>query len=75
MRWKDPDRRARASYRQFVAFHLLHSLSEKELEAIRHLDAHERGKFLTRLQKALEGDTRYPFPHIRVDRFPSARES
>lgn len=75
MRGKDPERKAQASYRQFVAFHLLRCLSDEESEAIRQLDPHERGIFLTRLEKALEGDIRYPFPHIRVDRFPPARES
>ena len=66
------ERQALASRRQWIASNFLKSLSQEEIKAINDLPREEKGKFLTQLQKALEGDVRFPFPFIAVDRFPGA---
>jgi hypothetical protein len=72
MDWTIAGRKRRISYRQFVATELLQHLTDAEKDAINSLPQNEKAKFLTRLQKALEGDLSFPFPQIRVTQLPRA---
>jgi len=74
MDWTTAGRKRRISYRKFVATAWLRTMTDEEKDAINSLPPNEKAKFMTRLQKVMEGDLSYPFPQIPVSRLPGAWE-
>jgi hypothetical protein len=64
------ERRQLSSYRKWAATQLLLQMAHEEKEVINSLPRHEKLMFLTRLEKAMEGDIRYKPPLVQVKEFP-----